>query len=178
MRRALPARRVLGALALVAVIIMGMGLGVRSAAAHRANAAVTTIEWNERTGNLEIIHRLHAHDAQVAVSDVMGVHPPDLTELKPRAALALYVSRDFSMQNADGRRLRQEIVGAELQGNYVYVYQEVALEKAPECLLITNGIMLDVFRKQINTVNFKTPHGVRSAEFSEGATKAALGSAK
>jgi hypothetical protein len=161
------------------VLLTGMvGMGANSlnapALAHRAKAGVTTIEWNARTEMLEVIHRLHAHDAQVAVADVMGVHPPDLGDLKPRAALALYVSQTFTLAGEDGATIPLDIVGAEIEGAYVYIYQEAALPALPGSLLVTNNILIDVFRNQMNTVNVKSPTGVKSAEFSHDVRKTVL----
>ncbi|OYQ31700.1 hypothetical protein CHU95_21430 [Niveispirillum lacus] len=137
-------------------LLMGFA---RTANAHRAKAALTLVTWNKAAGLLEIDHALHAHDAEVALSRTGGVGAPDLSRLEDQARLALYVEARFALTLPDGLTLPLKILGAELLGDNIHVYQEVPLTALPARLLVRNMILRDIFPTQINQVNVDTGRG-------------------
>ncbi|ACI97723.1 DUF6702 family protein [Rhodospirillum centenum] len=147
------ARRRLLSLALAGLGLAGVAGAPGPVLAHRAKAALTTIAWNPRSGTLEVVHRLHAHDAEIALNRVEKVAAPDLADLKTRAILALYVEKNFALADAAGAPLALTLVGAEVEMDHVYVYQELALPAPPAELAVRDTIMLDVFSDQLNQVN-------------------------
>lgn len=122
--------------------------------AHRAKAALTLVRWNARTSSLEVEHRLHAHDAELALNQKAGVATPDLSQTKDRARLALYVEPRFALTDLEGQPVPLTLIGAELVADYVHVYQESALAVVPAGFNVRNDILRDVFRTQLNQVNF------------------------
>lgn len=122
--------------------------------AHRAKAALTLVRWNARTGSLEVEHRLHAHDAELALNQRAGVATPDLSQTKDRARLALYVEPRFALSDLEGQPVPLTLIGAELEADYVHIYQEAVLPVAPAGFGVRNDILRDVFRTQLNQVNF------------------------
>lgn len=130
----------------------GLFMAATGVAAHRARRSLTTVSWNERARTLEVIHRLHAHDAQQAVMRVLNLAHPDMSAVKPRAVLALYVEERFSLVGADGAPLALDLLGAELDGDHVLVFQERAMDAPPDTIRVRSTVLQDVFADQINDV--------------------------
>lgn len=150
--------------------LAGLVLAPRPAAAHRAKAALTLVRWNARTRLLELEHRLHAHDAELALNRQADVASPDLSRLEQRARLALYVEARFALLLPDGVPLALTTLGAELDADNVLVFQEAAMTDPPSALTVRNDILRDVFRTQVNQVNFDLKGGdpafIRTVTFS------------
>lgn len=151
---------------------MGMVTGaVPVARAHRAKAALTLVRLNRTGGLLEVEHTLHAHDAEMALNQIAKLPTPDLSQLEDRAQLALYVEARFALTPPGGPSLALKLLGAELDGEEVRVYQEMALAIPPDRLLVRNMILRDVFPVQINQVNFDLygdPARIRTLTFLGG----------
>lgn len=137
--------------------------------AHRMPGSISTVKRSATGDNIEIIHRLHSHDAELAVAAVLGEGRISLENLVGRAQLALYVEeRFFIARLSDGRageKLALELVGAELDGEFVLVYQQFTGD-FPAGLAIRDDILRDVFPEQVNHVNVATGGEVRSVTFS------------
>ena len=131
--------------------------------------SISTVKWNAAGDSIEIIHRLHSHDAELGLAAVLGDSRFSLETVVGRAQLALYVEERFSLaaheDGQPGSRLPLELLGAELDGEFVLVYQEFAGE-LPVALDIRNDILRDVFPSQVNHVNVATGGTVRSVTFS------------
>lgn len=136
--------------------------------AHRQKQALTTIEWNARTNILEITHDLHAHDAELVLAKLGLITSPDLTGLRARASLALYVRKHFQLSTLDGQALDLTILGAETDATYAHVYMEAELAEPPSGLFISNTMLQDVFVDQVNQVNISLSGTVRSVVFIAG----------
>ncbi len=157
-------RRSTGAALAVAMLLAA----APQALAHRAKAALATVAWNERTSSLEVTHRLHAHDAREALARVTDLPRPDLDTVEARARLGLYVEERFTLAHPGGEALPLELVGAALEGDYVFVFQEAALESPPDALEVRCEVLQDVFPDQVNTVNVELGGPVRTLVFAAG----------
>lgn len=144
---------------LLALIGGGLLAAPLPAYAHRAKAALTVVRWNASGKELEVEHKLHAHDAEVALSQQAGIATPDLSRLEDQAKLALYVEARFSLTPPGGQPLPLKLLGAELQGDHIFIYQELVLQAPPKGLVVENRILRDVFRTQVNQVNFDMAGG-------------------
>jgi len=136
--------------------------------AHRQKQAMSTIEWNARTKTLEVTHDLHAHDAELVLAKLGLITFPDLTNLRARARLALYVKEHFQLSTLDGQAIDLTILGAETDATYAHVYMEAELSEPPAGLLITNTMLQDVFVDQINQVNVTLSDTLHSVVFVAG----------
>ncbi len=136
--------------------------------AHRQKQAMSHIEWNARTKMLEITHDLHAHDAALVLARLGLISTPDITNLRARASLALYVQKNFKLTTLDGQNLDLTIIGAEAGATYAHVYMEAGMAEPPSGLLITNTILQDVFVDQINQVNMAFGDNIKSVIFTAG----------
>lgn len=149
--------------ATVAVAVLAIAL---TASAHREPGSLTSIEWNEASGMTEIIHRLHSHDAELGIGAILD--RPDLSalDLAGRAYIALYVEERFHMASEDGE-LELSLIGAELEGDHVLIYQEYA-GRLPRNLRIRDDILRDAYPAQINQVNIKDGDATHSLVFADG----------
>jgi hypothetical protein len=140
------------------------------AGAHRMPGSISTVKRSASGDTIEIIHRLHTHDAELGIAATLGTRNISLDTLVDRAQLALYVEERFAIAVIAGQKvggkLPLELVGAETDGEFVLVYQEYAGE-LPARLAIRDDILRDVFPEQINHVNIATGGEVRSVTFSD-----------
>ncbi len=136
--------------------------------ADRQPGSLSTIKTNLGTGNIEIIHRLHTHDAELGIISALGDKSLTLDKLVGRAKLALYVEERFIVaalnDESIGAPLDLELIGAELDGEFVLVYQEFKGELPPR-IAVRDDILRDVFAEQVNHVNIATGGVVHSLTF-------------
>ncbi|MEM6626010.1 MAG: DUF6702 family protein [Pseudomonadota bacterium] len=144
--------------------MLAAGLNAPAALAHRTKTALTRISWSDASKTIQIIHRLHAHDAEFALATVSGTPAQDLGQTRTQARLALYVRDRFSLLH-DGNLVDLEIVGAELEGAHILVYQEAAASAPMDALNVSNAVFHDVFPDQVNRVNISMGKGVRTLVF-------------
>lgn len=134
--------------------------------AHKQKVALTDILYNERTGNLEIAHRISLHDAEHALHEVTDSRA-DLTKSpEAQAAFAKYVAQRFELSSKDNTKLKLTLVGQEIERGYLWVYQETKIPKstAPS-FFIANTFLQDVIKNQVNTVNIRKGSQVATYTF-------------
>ena len=136
--------------------------------ADRQPGSLSTVKINAATGNVEIIHRLHNHDAELGIIAILKDRSLTMDQLVGRAQLALYIEERFTIAVTDGDEvgapLALELLGAELDGEYVLVYQEFS-GTFPATVAVRNDILRDVFPEQVNHVNIAIDGTVRSLTF-------------
>ena len=155
-------RRLVG---VVAVLLAGFW---PAADAHRMPGSLSTIKPAASGGHMEIIHRLHTSDAEEGLAAVLNDRTFTLGGLASRARLALYVEEKFVVAAAAdgqiGAPLPLELVGAELDGEFVLVYQELE-SSLPAEIAVRDDILRDVFPGQVNLLNIAVDGRVRSLTF-------------
>ena len=138
------------------------------ALADRQPLGLTTIKRSPTSGAIEVIHRLHNHDAELGLNRVLGERVASLDTLEGRARFALYVESRFTVATASddgvGAPLALELIGAELDGQDILVYQEYTGE-FPTAIVIRNDVLRDVFPEQVNLVNVAVDGDIRSLTF-------------
>lgn len=135
------------------------------ALAHRAQTVLTTVMWNASSSMLEVTHRLHAHDAELALAATSGVETVDITQVKNQAQLMLYIEKEFGLRDG-GKQIALQPLGAEFEGESILMYQECKLAAPPKQLSVVNGILRDVFEGQTNLVNVRLAQRTRTMIFS------------
>ena len=150
-------RRVLALLAAVALL-------AAPTSAHRQPEVETVVERGEGiTGSvLKITHRLHAHDAKRVLAVMPDVIDTSLENPKNQARIALYAKRRFRLAGEG----ETEIIGVEIEGNYVFVYAE-----HPGVTPVASSTLLsDVAEGWTNRVLLRGPDGsvTRTLVFREG----------
>lgn len=134
--------------------------------AHRTPASLTTVKWNEVTGRTEVIHRLHTHDAELGVGASLGLPDLSVEEIEGRAHIALYVEAHFYIKGVD-KKINLELLGAELSGSDILVYQELP-GRLPQSVLIWDDILMEAFPAQLNQVNIEDGDSVNNLVFKKG----------
>ena len=89
----------------------------------------------------------------------------DMTGLRSRAQAALYSSERFELK-ADGDTIPLDILGAEVAGGHLYIYQTGTLEALPETWSAKNLILRDLSPRFDNVINVPTKDGIRTLVFS------------
>jgi hypothetical protein len=152
------------------LVLLGVGaaLVAPAAFAHRVEACFTTVEWNAPASTIEVVHRLHQQDAEVAIGAAAGSNVDvDITKVRNQARAALYAEGRFSVTVA-GKSLVFDILGAELRDDSIWIYRETRMATAPGEMVITDTILRDVFPTESNVVNVKMGSRVRSLLFGRG----------
>ncbi len=157
-------KRQIAGLSVLAFALMGM---VSSAMAHRAPGSLTTIKWNEASGRTEIIHQLHIHDAESGVGTSLNITDLSVEDAEGRAHIAIYVEEHFHIKMGE-KELQLELIGAELSGNFILIYQEFP-DRLTENILVHDSILRDMFPTQTNQVNIEDGDKVYSLIFSKDA---------
>jgi hypothetical protein len=155
---------------------LGVGLAFAPPAlAHRAQSVLSTVIWHAGSSILEVTHRFHAHDAELALEATTGLAPVDITQVKNQARLMLYIEAHFGLMDA-GQKIDLSPLGAEFEGEALLMYQEVRLSAPPARLSIDNQLLRDVFEGQTNLVNVRLAQKTRTLIFSgKDGVKAAEG---
>jgi hypothetical protein len=135
--------------------------------AHRSPGTTTTVHWNARADSLEIVHRLHVHDAVRGVERITGAGPLRITEIEDRARVALTVEAQFEIE-LDGEPVPIRTLGAQLTGDYVLVLQESDRRLQPGRIRVRNEILREAFPGQINEVFLRDGEAVETLRFTPG----------
>lgn len=157
------------------VLIATVGLA-GPAAAHRLPTTETTIEPLD-DGTLGITHRFHTHDViRVLLADP-EIGQPDPTDLEHQARFALYVAGHFEIALPGGdaaqrQPVEADILGAEMAGDYFFVYQELAVPADVDALWFRSTLLSELGEQWMSHLNLETGNGngdgetIRSASFS------------
>lgn len=140
---------------------------VSTAGAHQQKSAITRVLFNERTGNIEVMHRFLLHDAEHAVREIFDVAADILASEAVRERFADYIGRRFELR-ADERLLELKAVGTEIDGRFLWVYQETPIPEVIESLTIRHDALRDIWPAQVNLVNVERGEGIRSVNFEGG----------
>lgn len=117
-------------------------LSVLPGHAHRGHAVWTDIVWAGES--FEIVHRLHLADA-IVVNRYMGGTEP-IEETRSLARVALYVEERFELltPGKGDEPIRLETIGAEIEDDFLLIYQEWVTPLPEQFPVIDNFILLDV----------------------------------
>lgn len=154
-------RAVLAGAAALATVLVAPAL------AHQQKRAISTVAVNPRSGAIEIMHQVPAHDAEHALR-VQGAKSPDIIgSAESREAFARYVAQRFVLA-VDGVVAVPAYVGSEITGGSLWVYQELPAARAGTPIRINSQILTDVWARQENRVNIGTGAGVTTLIFTAG----------
>ncbi|MBL4639967.1 MAG: hypothetical protein JKY57_05505 [Kordiimonadaceae bacterium] len=150
--------------ALFALITILVGAASAPLYAHAQKAAITRVLFNAQTQNLEVMHRFLLHDAEHAVKKIFGNDADIIASENSRQQFADYVRSSFSIQNAEGTSLNFKSVGHELDGKFIWVYQEISIPDT-KALTIKHNSLRELWPEQINMVNIEGKTGLKTATF-------------
>lgn len=159
----------LSLLLLTSLIIVLPWLAPGSAEAHQQKAAVTRVLFNANSGNLEVMHRFLLHDAEHAVQRLFDPAADILGSEASREQFAGYVTERFALLDGNGSTLPLQYVGQEIDGGFLWVYQDMALSTAQfnamtEMSVVHNALR-DIWPEQNNMVNIEHGDSLQTLNF-------------
>lgn len=130
------------------IITVALILAAPSGFAHRGHAVWTDIVWNGES--FEIVHRMHLADA-IVVNRYMGGTEP-IEETRSLARVALYVDERFQLlgdvmtgnEEQSSAPVILQTIGAEIEDDFLLIYQEWVTPLPEQFPVIDNHILLDV----------------------------------
>jgi len=149
-------------------ILLGLLL-MSTGEAHQQKNAVTRILFNENTGNIEVMHRFFIHDAEHAAGLIFGERQMLAESRESRELFSSYVINRFSIE-ASFREGKSEVlglsyVGEEVDGQFLWVYQEIPAQDDIMAFTIVNLTLRDVWSDQSNLVNIERDGRIYSLTF-------------
>ncbi|MEH8022320.1 DUF6702 family protein [Rheinheimera metallidurans] len=138
---------------------------VNPAAAHELKTALTKVLFNQRTGNIEVMHRFYLHDAEHAVKILFSKDADILNSEQTQDTFSQYVSEHFALQQLNGDNINLTLLGGQLEGRFFWVYQETAIPKTINGLKAAQSALQDIWPAQLNTVNFEGKGRVKTLSF-------------
>jgi len=139
------------------------------ASAHQQKTAVTRILFNPNTNNIEVMHRFFVHDAEHAATVIFGARQTLLESAESRQLFSSYVMNRFSIEVSDSAGNSQELqldyVGEEMDGQFLWVYQEIAQQDDISQMTVVNLALRDVWPDQANLVNIERDGKTVSLQF-------------
>ncbi|WP_043316289.1 DUF6702 family protein [Microbulbifer sp. HZ11] len=136
-----------------------------SVQAHQMKTAITRVVFNEQTQSVEIMHRFYVHDAEHALSELLGKQVY-LTENKDaQEQFGRYVTGHFRMGVTEGEPLTLDTIGQEVDGKFIWVYQELPRPEHFSALWFAFDALQDYWPDQVNQVNVEGLGKVRSLVF-------------
>ncbi|MFC3032583.1 DUF6702 family protein [Pseudoalteromonas fenneropenaei] len=122
--------------------------------AHQLKAAVSTVLFNTRSGQIELMHRFYLHDTEHAVEMLFGGQADIFNNRADQEKFAKYVQKRIAL-NINGEDIDLRPIGYELDGKFLWVYQETSLIAAVHTIKMRHDALRDLWPAQINLVNFE-----------------------
>jgi hypothetical protein len=120
-------------------------------------------------GNIEVMHRFFIHDAEHAAGVIFGERQTLAESSESRQLFSSYVMNRFSVEvtYSDGSReeLALNYVGEEIDGQFLWVYQEIPVVENVASMTIVNMALRDVWSDQSNLVNIERDDRIYSLTF-------------
>lgn len=135
--------------------------------AHQQKLSLTTVLFNPRTENIEIMHRFNLHDAEHAVKALFSKTADILDDPDTQKQFAEYAAERFSLLNNEGESLALKLVGFEIDGKHFWVYFETQQPPALKGLKVKHDALRDLWPTQINTINIEGKGDLKTLTFSE-----------
>ena len=136
-----------------------------SAGAHQLQHVLSELRWFPDSGRLEVTHSLHMDDALLLL-DHLGLYQGDL-DARAQARVLHYVEQRFRL-SAHGSLLPLEPVGAQFDGDILWIYQELEMPVLSEALQVECRLMWELFVDQQNQINLAVGSQVRSLYLGRG----------
>ena len=138
-----------------------------SLSAHQQKTAISTVLFNPRTENIEIMHRFRVHDAEHAVKEIFGKDADIIDSKKTQNQFGEYVNQRFNLFASNQQPLPLKMVGVELEGQFFWVYQETTQPTTLDNLTIRHDALRDLLPEQVNTINVEGKGKLQTLTFTD-----------
>jgi len=143
--------------------LAGVLLVAAPASAHRVHAGVTEIAVNPRTGEMEIVHRLFAHDLLTALDRDEQDAAQFLGTEAGLETVGAYAGERFRMADGEGALFDLSYVGAEVDGEFAWIYFVAPQPSETESFIVDNDLLAEAFDDQVMMTNLRFQSHVRTA---------------
>ncbi|MFT2092730.1 DUF6702 family protein [Paraglaciecola sp. 2405UD69-4] len=151
----------------VKLLVGALLLTAFSLAAHQQKTSISTVLFNPRTNNIEVMHRFRVHDAEHAAKEIFGKDADMIDSETTQQAFSNYVDARFSLFDSQEQVIELKVVGHELEGNYFWVYQETTQPAKLENLTIRHDALRDLWPEQVNTINVEGKGKLQTLTFAD-----------
>lgn len=141
---------------------------VQIANGHQLKAAQTSVALSPATGLVEVIHRFYVHDAEHAVGQLGKLTGDIHRDAQLRNAFARYVAQRFTLVDHEGHSLPRVLVGTEIDGDFLWVYEEMPGGAWPRIAKVRHDSLQELWPEQENRVNVHTEGGLRTVVLRAG----------
>ncbi len=150
--------------ALLGLTSLTITSGTSPVLAHRLTTTETRVDINSQTGRVEVVHTFHVHDSEEALAKADIIDSPDLSSLRERAKMAIYVGETFKLHQ-NGKESPLTLLGAELDKRNVLTFQEGQLSLPLGSISVSAKMMRGLVHNQINNVDVYVDGKVTSLQF-------------
>ena len=133
--------------------------------AHEMKAALSKVLFNDRSGNIEVMHRFYVHDAEHGVKQLFDKSADLLNNAQTQQIFSQYVSEHCTLTTLAGEAITLSLVGGQLDGRFFWVYQEAPIPAELQGLRIKQDALQALWPAQVNTVNIEGRGEVKSLSF-------------
>ncbi len=134
--------------------------------AHKLKTAFSIVLFNQRTNNLEVMHRFYLHDAEEAVWELIDKKADIIGDQDTQAQFTQYVINRFAMKDQTGKDIPLELVGFQNDAGFFWVYQEIKQPQDLTELHIKHDALRDIWDEQFNVVNIEGLEQIVTLSFS------------
>ena len=135
--------------------------------AHQQKTAFSTVLFNPRSENIEIMHRFRVHDAEHAVKQILGKDADIINSKKTQNQFGKYVHQRFNLFDSAQQHLPLKMVGVELDGKFLWVYQETTQPTKLDNMTIRHDALRDLWPEQVNTINVEGKGKLQTLSFTD-----------
>lgn len=150
-----------------AILLAAVLLLAAPIVAHQQKESYTRVLFNERTGNIEVMHRFLLHDAEHASHKLFDGDADLLGSAEDRDRFERYVHSGFTIRDQAGTAIELTPVGNEIEGDHLWVYAEAPIPAGLSALTLTHDALLEIWPEQINRVNVERDKRVQTAMLGE-----------
>jgi len=138
-----------------------------SLSAHQQKTAISTVLFNARTENIEIMHRFRVHDAEHAAKEIFGKDADIIDSKETQVQFGDYVSQRFGLFDSDEHPLQLKMVGVELEGQFLWVYLETTQPPKLDNMTVRHDALRDLWPEQVNTINVEGKGKLQTLTFAD-----------
>lgn len=138
---------------------------------HPFYLGVCEINFNSKTGSLEIMHRIFSDDLSARLQEI---HNKEFDFSVREGAIDEHLSsyiRDNFILEINGKVRKVEIIGYELENEVILIYGEVRNLTGLRNVRIMNSILMDYTNQQSNIIHFTYKKKTRSFELTHRNTQ-------
>ncbi len=147
------------------LLIAGISFYALLSHAHIEQTLLTSIAYNPRTQKIEVIHQIYAHDIEHAFGNRIQSEG-GLDDIRTQAMVGVELAETFKLWSANGEAIPLALVGAELEAEFFYIYQETDLPALPPEIGIEHGMLRNYWPDMQNYLNVDYGTFIKSLIFS------------